>query len=84
MFQFSIGDTVEVNSGVWEGSTGIVRQIDHQNRMVTINVDMFGRETPVEMSFSDVEIVLRKPLLLYKKCASTKLSCIRTRNKENK
>lgn len=54
---FSIGDTVEVKSGVWEGSTGIVRQIDHQNRMVTINVDMFGRETPVEMSFNDVEVI---------------------------
>ncbi|MBR1744033.1 MAG: transcription termination/antitermination factor NusG [Lachnospiraceae bacterium] len=54
---FSIGDTVEVNSGVWEGSTGIVRQIDHQNRMVTINVDMFGRETPVEMSFNDVDVI---------------------------
>lgn len=54
---FSIGDTVKVNSGVWEDSMGIVRQIDHQNRMVTINVDMFGRETPVEMSFDDVNVI---------------------------
>lgn len=54
---FSIGDSVLVKSGVWEDTTGIVRQIDHQNRMVTINIDMFGRETPVEISFNDVEIV---------------------------
>lgn len=54
---FSIGDPVVVKSGVWEDTTGIVRQIDHQNRMVTINIDMFGRETPVEISFNDVEAV---------------------------
>ena len=54
---FSIGDSVVVKSGVWEDTTGIVRQIDHQNRMVTINIDMFGRETPVEISFNDVEPV---------------------------
>ena len=54
---FSIGDTVVVKSGVWEDTTGIVRQIDHRNQMVTINIDMFGRETPVEISFNDVEAV---------------------------
>lgn len=54
---FSIGDSVVVKSGVWEDTTGVVRQIDHQNMMVTINIDMFGRETPVEISFNDVEAV---------------------------
>lgn len=54
---FNIGDLVVVKSGVWEDTTGTVRQIDHQNRMVTINIDMFGRETPVEISFNDVEAV---------------------------
>ena len=54
---FSIGDSVIVKSGVWEDTTGIVRQIDHQNRMVTINIDMFGRETDVEISFNDVEVL---------------------------
>ena len=54
---FSIGDLVVVKSGVWEDTTGVVRQIDHQNRTVTINIDMFGRETPVEISFNDVETV---------------------------
>ena len=54
---FSIGDSVIVTSGVWEDTTGIVRQINHEDRMVTINIDMFGRETPVEISFNDVEIV---------------------------
>lgn len=54
---FSIGDSVVVKSGVWEDTTGIVRQIDHQNKTVTINIDMFGRETPVEIAFDDVEAI---------------------------
>lgn len=54
---FSIGDSVVVKSGVWEDTTGIVRQIDHKNSTVTINIDMFGRETPVEINFSDVKAV---------------------------
>ena len=54
---FNIGDSVVVKSGVWEDTTGIVRQINHASKMVTINIDMFGRETPVEISFNDVEAV---------------------------
>ena len=54
---FTIGDSVLVKSGVWEGTTGIVRKIDHEERMVTISIDIFGRETPPELSFNDVEAV---------------------------
>ena len=53
---FSIGDSVIVTSGVWEDTVGIVRQIDLKNKTVTINIDMFGRETPTELSFNDVEV----------------------------
>ena len=53
----TIGDSVLVKSGVWEGTTGIVRKIDHEERMVTISIDIFGRETPTELSFNDVEAV---------------------------
>ena len=54
---FTIGDSVLVKSGVWEGTTGIVRKIDHEERMVTISIDIFGRETPTELSLNDVEAV---------------------------
>lgn len=53
---FSIGDSVIVTSGVWEDTVGIVRQIDLKNKTVIINIDMFGRETPTELSFNDVEV----------------------------
>ena len=53
---FSIGDSVIVTSGIWEETVGIVRQIDLKNKTVTINIDMFGRETPTELSFNDVKV----------------------------
>ena len=53
---FSIGDSVIVTSGIWEDTVGIVRQIDLKNKTVTINIDMFGHETPTELSFNDVKV----------------------------
>jgi len=53
---FEIGDTVIVVSGVWENTTGQIKQINNHKQIVTISVDMFGRETPVEISFSDVKV----------------------------
>ena len=54
---FSIGDQVLVKNGVWENTAGIIKQINHNMKTITINVDMFGRETPVEIAFTDVEKV---------------------------
>ena len=53
---FEVGDTVTVISGVWEGTSGSIKQINAHKQIVTISVDMFGRETPVEISFNEVRI----------------------------
>ena len=52
---FEVGDVVEVIAGVWEGTSGAIQGISKDKQMVTINVDMFGRETPVEIDFTDIE-----------------------------
>jgi len=49
------GDSVVVTKGVWENTTGIVQNINNVKQIVTITVDMFGRETPVEISFTDIK-----------------------------
>lgn len=54
---FDEGDTVTVTSGAWEGTVGVVKNINAGKQCVTINVDMFGRETPVEISFTDIKKV---------------------------
>ena len=51
---FKVGDSVTVVSGVWEGTAGVIKSINEGKQSVTIHVDMFGRETPVELAFNEV------------------------------
>ena len=51
---FKVGDTVTVLSGAWEGTVGVVQNMNEQKQSLSINVELFGRETPVELSFSEV------------------------------
>mgnify|MGYP003376278098 FL=1 len=52
---FEVGDTVMVTSGAWADTVGIVKEINTQKQIVTIIVDMFGRETSVELNFTEVK-----------------------------
>lgn len=52
---FELGDAVTVISGAWEGTVGNIKGINQSKQSVTINVDMFGRETPVELNFTEVK-----------------------------
>ncbi|WP_434310284.1 transcription termination/antitermination protein NusG [Hominifimenecus sp. rT4P-3] len=54
VIDFELGDTVTVMSGIWEGTVGVIKAINEGKQSVTIHVDMFGRETPVELSFEEV------------------------------
>lgn len=54
LVDFEIGDSVTVTSGVWEGTVGMIKSINQGKQSVTIHVDMFGRETPVELNFTEV------------------------------
>ena len=52
---FAEGDTVVVTGGAWKETTGVVTAINPQKQLVTSNVEMFGRETPVVISFAEVQ-----------------------------
>ena len=52
---FEEGDTVTVIGGVWKDTVGVIQSMNHNKQIVTINVDLFGRETPVEISFAEVK-----------------------------
>ena len=52
---FEVGETIMVIDGAWKDTAGIVTRIDENKQTATIKVEMFGRETPVEISFSDVK-----------------------------
>ena len=51
---FTEGDTIAVVAGVWKDTIGVVQRIDYGKQVATINVELFGRETPVEISFAEV------------------------------
>ena len=52
---FEEGDMVTVTGGVWKDTVGVIRSMNLSKQIVTINVELFGRETPVEISFADVK-----------------------------
>jgi len=50
----AMGDTVTVTDGPFEGSVGVVKEIHDHKRTVIVNLSIFGRETPVELDFSNM------------------------------
>ena len=52
---FEIGETVKVNEGPFANFTGSVEEIDKDKAKVKVLVNMFGRDTPVELEFTQVE-----------------------------
>ena len=51
---FTEGDTVNVIAGVWKDTIGVVQRMDMGKQTATIMVELFGRETPVEISFDEI------------------------------
>ena len=49
------GDSVVVTGGAWKDTAGVIQSINRQKQVVTINVELFGRETPVEIGFAEVK-----------------------------
>ncbi len=52
---FKEGDTVAIIGGVWKDTVGVIQSMNDSKQIVTINVELFGRETPVEISFAEVK-----------------------------
>lgn len=52
---FKEGDSVAVIDGAWKDTIGIVQKMDMGKQTATINVELFGRETPVEISFAEIK-----------------------------
>ncbi|MGN8632185.1 transcription termination/antitermination protein NusG [Blautia sp. HCP3S3_G3] len=52
---FAEGDQIVVTGGVWKDTVGVIESINMQKQVVTMNVELFGRETPVEISFAEVK-----------------------------
>lgn len=51
----SNGDIVLIKDGPFAKSTGVVKEVNPNKRTIIVNVNFFGRETPVELDFTQVQ-----------------------------
>lgn len=59
-FGYSPGDVIEIKEGAFEGFTACVDMVDTERAKITVSVSIFGRETPVELDFSQAIRVQRE------------------------
>ena len=54
---YEVNEQVQIMNGAFEGFVGTVQEINTEKHKVKVLVSMFGRETPVELEFSQVQKV---------------------------
>ena len=52
---FTVGETVKVIVGPFSGFNGIIEEVNAEKRKLKVMVKIFGRKTPLELGFMDVE-----------------------------
>lgn len=57
VLSFEVGDNVRVINGPLENFIGIVTEINPERMKVRVSVSMFGRDTPVELDYNQVQIL---------------------------
>jgi transcriptional antiterminator NusG len=53
--QFDVGETVKINDGPFLNFSGVIEEIDPERGKLKVTVNIFGRNTPVELEYWQVE-----------------------------
>lgn len=54
-FDYIVGDSVRITGGSFDGFIGTVQEINKDKNKVKVSISMFGRETPIEVDFSQID-----------------------------
>ena len=52
---YVVGESVKVTDGPFNGFTGVIEEVNNDKKRVKVIVKVFGRQTPLELSFMQVE-----------------------------
>ena len=52
---YTVGETVKVTVGPFSGFSGLIEEVNTEKRKLKVMVKIFGRKTPLELGFMDVE-----------------------------
>jgi transcriptional antiterminator NusG len=53
----SRGEAVKIKEGAFESFEGTIEEIDEEHGKITVLIEIFGRSTPVELEYWEVEKV---------------------------
>ncbi|MDD5770134.1 MAG: transcription termination/antitermination protein NusG [Candidatus Gracilibacteria bacterium] len=54
--KFKLGDLATITKGPFEGNEGIISEINDKKGYIKLNINLLGRDTPIELDFSQVKV----------------------------